>query len=136
MHALHSTLLPPSAVHHSLFLPNFTPSTIYPLPKPSTSTADVKVVGNLVVGGKSDLRVFEIRESLMPVIDASQPNGSKDEINGVAGANGAAEIDGMDEDFYDTGPLEVRKLYACLICPQAHPSVRLSGMRRAESCTS
>jgi len=106
MHALHSTLLPPSAVHHSLFLPNFTPSTIYPLPKSSTSATDVKVVGNLVLGGRSDLRVFEIRESLVPVVDPSQPNGAKGEPNGIE------EIDGMDEDFYDTGPSEVRKPHA------------------------
>ncbi|WWD06819.1 protein CFT1 [Kwoniella europaea PYCC6329] len=63
MHAFHQTLLPPSSIHHSLFLSNFTPSTIYPLPKPVNDTVpDAKVIGNLIVAGGENLRVFEIRE--------------------------------------------------------------------------
>ncbi|WWC98043.1 protein CFT1 [Kwoniella sp. B9012] len=63
MHAFHQTLLPSSSIHHSLFLSNFTPSTIYPLPKPVNDTVpDAKVIGNLIVAGGENLRVFEIRE--------------------------------------------------------------------------
>ncbi|OCF35639.1 protein CFT1 [Kwoniella heveanensis BCC8398] len=66
MYGLHQTLLPASAIHQSLFLPNFTPSTIYPPPKPHAAldVPEEKVVGNLVVAGGQGLRVFEIRETL------------------------------------------------------------------------
>jgi cleavage and polyadenylation specificity factor subunit 1 len=74
MHAFHQTLLPASAIHHSLFLPNFTPSTIYPLPRPHTEQdePEVKVIGNLIVAGGEDLRVFEIRELLVPLLDVQK----------------------------------------------------------------
>ena len=100
MHALHSTLLPPSAIYHSLFLPNFTPSTIYPLPRPATTIdePDVEVTGNLVVAGGEDLRIFEIREQLVPVHER--------EVNGVNGMNGDNEM--VEEDFFDTGHAAVR----------------------------
>lgn len=98
MHGLHSTLLPPSAVHHSLFLPHFTPSTIYPLPKPHAAleALEVKVVGNLIVAGGQDLRVFEIREEAAPVADA----GAEDEP-AVAG------MDEMGDSFFDSAPADV-----------------------------
>ena len=103
MHALHSTLLPSSAIHHSLFLPNFTPSTIYPLPTPVTTidAPDVKVVGNLVVAGGEDFRVFEIREESL-VVREREVNG----LNGIHGVNGDAEV--VEGDFFDTGHAEVR----------------------------
>ena len=81
MYAIHQTLLPSSAINFTLFLPHFTPSTIYPIPQPSSSRVqlqDVQVAGNLVVAGGSDLRVFEVRESKVPVDnDASEV---KDEV--------------------------------------------------------
>lgn len=108
MYAIHQTILPPSAVHHSLFLPNFTPSTIYPLPHPHQLDApQVSVVGNLIVAGGNDLRVFEIRESQVPQLPAtSKQNG----VNGHAdGSDEEGEIEeGMEEDFYDIGQAEVR----------------------------
>lgn len=107
MYAIHQTILPPSAIHHSLFLPNFTPSTIYPLPQPhSVDAPQVSVVGNLIVAGSNDLRVFEIRESQIPVLGStSKQNG----VNGNAdGSDEEGEIEeGMEEDFYDTGHVEV-----------------------------
>jgi cleavage and polyadenylation specificity factor subunit 1 len=97
MYALHSTLLPPSAIHHSLFLPHFTPSTIYPLPKAHAvgDSAEVKVVGNLVVAGGQDLRVFEIREELRPVQEAELP------------ADGTDLPDDLGDSFFDA-PTQVR----------------------------
>jgi cleavage and polyadenylation specificity factor subunit 1 len=112
MYAIHQTVLPPSAIHHSLFLPNFTPSTIYPLPQAHNPDApQVKVVGNLIVAGGNDLRVFEIRESQIA------STSSLKSINGLNGLNGAisdeeGEIEeGMEEDFYDIGHAEVGRLY-------------------------
>ena len=118
MQALHSTLLPPSAVRHSLFLPNFTPSTIYPLPTSHDPIApDIKVVGNLVVAGGEDLRVLEIREWTQPV--ASSSNAKADGVNGTNGdalpSNGEMEPgeleagEEIEEDYFDTGPAEVRE---------------------------
>jgi len=109
MHALHSTLLPSSAIHHSLFLPNFTPSTIYPLPVPHTSTPpDIQVIGNLVVAGGSDLRVFEIREENRPI---SSPS-----FNGETTQSGQeeGELGAIEEDFYDNGPVDVNTLLYAL----------------------
>ena len=115
MYAIHQTVLPPSAIHHSLFLPNFTPSTIYPLPQAHNPDApQVKVVGNLIVAGGNDLRVFEIRESQI----ASTSSSSSKRANGVDGLQGAmsdeeGEIEeGMEEDFYDIGHAEVRLPFA------------------------
>ncbi|KAL1407554.1 mRNA cleavage and polyadenylation factor subunit [Vanrija albida] len=104
MYALHSTLLPPSAIHHSLFLANFTPSTIYQLPKPHAAIdgPDVKVVGNLVVAGGQDLRVFEIREEARPVQDGA---------NGVTGDDDVPmseqpPLDDMGDSFFDSAPTD------------------------------
>lgn len=108
MQALHSTLLPPTAVHYSLYLPNFTPSTIYPLPRPHTDAPEIKITGNLIVAGNEDIRVFEIRESSVAREDSlSIPNGL-----GGTDVNGGVikDVGGMEEDFYDTGPSEVRYL--------------------------
>ena len=101
MHALHSTLLPSSVICHSLFLRNFTPSTIYPIPRPVTAVdlPDIRVVGNLVVAGGEDLRVFEIREESVPV-----SGGETNEVNGEMNGNGEM----VEEDFFDTGHAEVR----------------------------
>lgn len=108
MHALHSTLLPPSSIHHSLFLPNFTPSTIYPLPKSQhADSPEVKVTGNLIVAGSQDIRVFEIREQNVAVHEALP------EDNQLETANG--ELDGkIEEDFFDNGPSQVRYLL-CIV---------------------
>lgn len=122
MHALLSTILPPSAVHHSLFLPNFTPSTIYPLPRPHGDVPEVKVVGNLIVAGSEDIRVFEVRETTVPIQEVPSANGSNG-VNGYAVENtkrGGEEIEGMDEDFYDTGPSEVRIFRYFLYCYAYH----------------
>lgn len=100
MHALHSTLLPASSIQHSLFLPNFTPSTIYPLPTPHiVAPTDIRVVGNLVVAGGSDLRVFEIREECVPVQAAGD--------GALTLVKGEGELGGVEEDFYDIGPSDV-----------------------------
>lgn len=135
MYALHQTVLPPSAVHHSLFLPNFTPSTIYPAPQPHSPDApQVKVVGNLIVAGGNDLRVFEIREAQVAVLSETS-NGVK---RREASSDEEGEIEeGMEEDFYDTGHAEV--------CIYVMPTVShkwltrrlpLSSTRRRESCSS
>ncbi|ORX39210.1 cleavage and polyadenylation specific protein [Kockovaella imperatae] len=132
MHALHSTLLPPSAVHHSLYLPNFTPSTIYPLPASHDSSApEIKVVGNLIVAGGEDLRVFEIRESQRPL----------PAVNGVHDEAEPGELKVEDEDYFDTGPSErapvqyetTRKLHL-LTRHQVHGTVTgLAALRTIES---
>ena len=115
MYAIHQTVLPPSAIHHSLFLPNFTPSTIYPSPQAHNPDApQVKVVGNLIVAGGNDLRVFEIRESQI----ASTSSSSSQRVDGGNGLQGAmsdeeGEIEeGMEEDFFDIGHAEVRYNFA------------------------
>ena len=112
MYAIHQTILPPSAIHHSLFLPNFTPSTIYPLPQPHNEDApQVSVVGNLIVAGSNDLRVFEIRESQTPLLaSSSKQNGVNGNVD-VSDEEGEIE-EGMEEDFYDTGHVEVCILVA------------------------
>ncbi|EIW66021.1 hypothetical protein TREMEDRAFT_70300 [Tremella mesenterica DSM 1558] len=102
MYALHQPLLPSSSVHFSLFLPNFTPSTIYPLPSPHTpyETPPIKVLGNVVVAGGQDLRVFEIREQQVPIPESPREDGVDQ-----------TKVEKMDEDmaddigdnFFDTG---------------------------------
>lgn len=106
MHAIHQNLLPSSVIHHSLFLPNFTPSTIYPLPQPHDvlDSADVKVVGNLIVAGGQDLRVFEIREETAPVAAESVDQG--DVANGAVDEEGEIGED-LGDSFFDNGPSEV-----------------------------
>lgn len=101
MHALYSSLLGPSAVHHSLFLPHFTPSTIYPLPKPHTAleTPEVKVRGNLIVAGGQDFRVFEIREETAAV---DQP------VAEDQGQNGDVDV---GDSFFDSAPADVSRIY-------------------------
>lgn len=120
MHALHQTLLPPSAIHHSLYLANFTPSTIYPLPRPHDAAPDahpVRVTGNLVVAGGEDLRVFEIREETVvrpAATSLAEPNGHGHGAGGSGSAERAAEEEareGMEEDFYDNGPSAVRCMH-------------------------
>jgi len=108
MYAIHQTVLPPSAIHHSLYLPNFTPSTIYPLPQSHIPGApQFKVVGNLIVAGGNDLRVFEIRESQTALIpDLKRPNGANGTFGGASDEEGEIE-EGMEEDFYDVGHSEV-----------------------------
>ena len=111
MHALHSTLLPPSAVRHSLYLANFTPSTIYPLPTShDPSAAEIKVTGNLILAGGEDIRVFEIRETTRPVL------GAKANLNGTDALPKKSEVEPgeleageeIEEDYFDIGPSEVR----------------------------
>ncbi len=77
--------------------PNFTPSTI-PASRPQDDGAgpstEIKVVGNLVVAGGQDLRVFEIREVTLPVARPS-------ELSDVS-AQGKLEADvqrGLDEEM-------------------------------------
>lgn len=74
MQAIHQPLIPETGIRHSLFLEHFTPSTIYPYPQPAwvrrygLSSSDdpdgprIKIIGNLIVAGGSELRVFEVRE--------------------------------------------------------------------------
>ncbi|WVF65469.1 protein CFT1 [Kwoniella sp. CBS 6097] len=101
MHGLHQTLLPASAIRHSLFLPNFTPSTIYPLPK-SHAALDLpsqRVVGNLVVAGGQGLRVFEIRESLEASASSAPGNGG--DMEGDVSIDAGEERIG--DGFFDDG---------------------------------
>ncbi|KAK4687316.1 cleavage and polyadenylation specificity factor subunit 1, partial [Tremellales sp. Uapishka_1] len=135
MHALHQNLLPASAIHHSLYLSNFTPSTIYPLPKPHTTVdrPEIRVVGNLVVAGGEDLRVFEIREESVAVVD------EKD--HGMEGVEGGGGDEDLGDNFFDTGHAErapvkyesKRKLH--LLCQhQLHGTVTgLAAIRTIES---
>lgn len=114
MHALHQTLLPASAIHHSLYLANFTPSTIYPLPQPNnvdltTNLNEIKVTGNLIVAGGQDLRIFEIREEVILIQEKQEVNGNG---NGFV-ENG--EEKPMEEDFFDNGPTQVRNTPACIM---------------------
>jgi cleavage and polyadenylation specificity factor subunit 1 len=67
MQTIHETILDSSSIQHAISLPHFTPSTIYPFPQPRLpqlvgTSVEIKVVGNIVVAGGSDLRVFEVRE--------------------------------------------------------------------------
>ena len=129
MHALHSNLLPPSAIHHALFLPNFTPSTIYPLPTPHVDGPETTVLGNLVVAGHEDLRVFEIRQLKVAILDPAEDGDGPEKVNGLT-ANGVDPTqDGMEEDFYDTGHAKV-----CRSQPRpdslADISAHLCAMRR------
>jgi cleavage and polyadenylation specificity factor subunit 1 len=74
MQAIHQPLIHGTGIRHSLFLEHFTPSTIYPYPQPawirqyglsSSGEMDgpkIRIVGNLIVAGGPDLRVFEVRE--------------------------------------------------------------------------
>lgn len=114
MQAIHQTLLPGTAIYHSLFLEHFTPSTIYPYPQPSylrqygvgssSSPEDsehlqIKIVGNLIAAGGSELRVFEVRQE--PLLMAEKGLGQ-------ARLSGSAErvkneqdmmfVDGVDVD--------------------------------------
>lgn len=103
MHALHQTLLPPSAIHHSLYVAHFTPSTIYPFPSPASSP--VKVVGNLVVAGGQDLRVFEIREQTEIDQGALGPIDTvEDEHRGEQQRDPA-----LDDGFFDSEPPHVSR---------------------------
>jgi cleavage and polyadenylation specificity factor subunit 1 len=111
MYAIHETLLPASAIHHSLYLQHFTPSTIYDPPRPSSSRVqlgpqDVKIIGNLVVAGGSDLRVFEISEARVPVPELAE--------NGDEGQSGEVDESAMEADVGDSffaGPSKV-----CIFC--------------------
>ncbi|KAL7421114.1 mRNA cleavage and polyadenylation factor subunit [Cryptotrichosporon argae] len=106
MHALHSTLLPSSAVHHALYLANFTPSTIYPLPLPPDGSP-VQVIGNLVVAGGQDLRVFEIREQT--VVDSSAAvNGDAVgmDVNDVIGGEEMRGDVEIGDSFFDAAPVD------------------------------
>ncbi|BEI92713.1 uncharacterized protein CcaverHIS019_0503410 [Cutaneotrichosporon cavernicola] len=96
MHALYSSLLPPSAIHHSLFLPHFTPSTIYPLPKPHVALEipEIKVRGNLIVAGGQGLRVFEIREETAAVPDQGATEDRQD-----------GDVD-VGDSFFDSAPAD------------------------------
>jgi cleavage and polyadenylation specificity factor subunit 1 len=113
MYAIHQNILPSSVVTHSLFLPNFTPSTIYPLPQAhdALEAAQVKVVGNLIVAGGQDLRVFEIREELVPITQGDADADVNLDGDGNAGRGAADEEGEIGEDlgdsFFDNGPLEV-----------------------------
>jgi len=103
MYAIHQTLLPSSAINFTLFLQHFTPSTIYPIPKPSSSRVqleDVQVVGNLVVAGGADLRVFEVRESKVPVVDGASDGEAEEEVKGEYG-----------DSYLESGPAKV-----CIPC--------------------
>lgn len=125
MHALHQTLLPSSAVHHSLFLPNFTPSTIYPLPARQQQDegdlgTETKVVGNLIVAGGQDLRVFEIRQVTLPVVTTVSPLAADGADSGDGMLVKQEEVQrGLDQEmsdqigdtFFDNGPSDVRDLF-------------------------
>jgi cleavage and polyadenylation specificity factor subunit 1 len=136
MYAIHQTVLPPSAIHHSLFLPNLTPSTIYPLPQSHNPDApQIKVAGNLIVAGGNDLRVFEVRESQVPLLSSSS---RKSGVNGTSGnaSDEEGEIEeGMEEDFYDIGHAEVY-LFLCSPLAALIFRQRPSSSRQKRDCIS
>ncbi len=108
MHALHQNLLPSSSVNHSLYLPHFTPSTIYPLPRPHTTipnVPEIKVVGNLIVAGGEDVRVFEIREQLIPSV-------IKNEIEEERDTQAELMAEGFGDGFFESEPAQVRFDYS------------------------
>lgn len=138
MYALHSTLLPSSAIHHALFLANFTPSTIYQLPKPHAAIdgPDVKVVGNLVVAGGQDLRVFEIREEARPVQDGANGVNGDDDVP----MSEQPPLDDMGDSFFDSAPTDVSRyafgvwaavLFSDVAFYREHPC----DTRRQDDCT-
>ncbi|WWC73047.1 protein CFT1 [Kwoniella pini CBS 10737] len=138
MHALHQTLLPSSSIHHSLYLPNFTPSTIYPLPKPisnidnnNNNSHEVKVIGNLIVAGGENLRIFEIRESIEIPIN----NSLKQEEDIEEGE------ERLGDGFYDDGhskrdpiKFEIKRKLHLLTQYELNGTITgLSGIRTIES---
>jgi cleavage and polyadenylation specificity factor subunit 1 len=80
-----------------------------------TDAPEVKVVGNLVVAGGQDIRVFEIREERAPVLDRREVNGGGDV--------GEAEMEELGDSFFDSGPTEVSA--ATRDFPHAHPGLVL-----------
>jgi cleavage and polyadenylation specificity factor subunit 1 len=128
MQAIHQPLIPETGIRHSLFLEHFTPSTIYPYPQPAwvrrygLSSSDdpdgprIKITGNLIVAGGSELRVFEVREE--PVLLGEQ-NG-QDAGEQLGGQNERIQDDqqmdadmGDDEGFRNmatSGVTEVRRV--------------------------
>nr|ODO03748.1 protein CFT1 [Cryptococcus depauperatus CBS 7855] len=141
MHALHQTLLPSSSIHYSLFLPNFTPSTIYPLPNPPASldAPDIKVVGNLVVAGAEVLRVFEIREEKVPILEQDIQSNVVDGQQ----TNDDIQMEELGDGFFDEGladrsPLnyETRRRLHLLAHHELHGTVTgLAQLRTIESST-
>ena len=129
MQAIHQPLIPGTGIRHSLFLEHFTPSTIYPYPQPAwvgqyglsssddTSGPKIKIVGNLIVAGGPDLRVFELREE--PVLLDENDDEVK-EADAVARARMEAEPQmemdvGDDDGFRNIGDTDV--IQVSLILP-------------------
>jgi cleavage and polyadenylation specificity factor subunit 1 len=117
MQAIHQPLFPGTAVHHSLFLDHFTPSTIYPYPQPawirqyglsSSEGAEgiqIKIVGNLIVAGGSELRVFEVREEPILLGDLDEGD-SSDLVDGNVKVENEPQMDaemGDDDGFRNIG---------------------------------
>jgi len=129
MQAIHQPLIPGTGIRHSLFLEHFTPSTIYPYPQPAwvgqyglsssddTSGPKIEIVGNLIVAGGPDLRVFELREE--PVLLDENDEEVK-EADAVARARMEAEPQmemdvGDDDGFRNIGDTDV--IQVSLILP-------------------
>jgi cleavage and polyadenylation specificity factor subunit 1 len=117
MQAIHQPLFPGTAVRHSLFLDHFTPSTIYPYPQPawirqyglsSSEGAEgiqIKTVGNLIVAGGSELRVFEVREEPILLGDLDEGD-SSDLVDGNVKVENEPQMDaemGDDDGFRNIG---------------------------------
>ncbi len=109
MQAIHSTLLESSSIHHAVFLPHFTPSTIYPFPQPRRrtpgvldSTLEIRVVGNVVVAGGSDLRVFEVRQEpiLLGEDQRVKDEAANEEVKRENGEDQLMTDDMEDEDGF------------------------------------
>jgi len=133
MQAIHQPLIPGTGIRHSLFLEHFTPSTIYPYPQPAwvrqyglsssddTNGPPIKIVGNLIVAGGPELRVFEVREE--PVLLDENDEEVK-EAGAAARARAEAEqqmqMDMGDDDGFrnigDTDVVSVSKLLSALDC--------------------
>jgi cleavage and polyadenylation specificity factor subunit 1 len=65
---------------------------------------DVEVVGNLVVAGGADLRVFEVRESKVAVVE-----------NGAGGEHDDGDVKQELGDYLDTAPVKVCILYSTYV---------------------
>ena len=101
--ALINTLVPPSGVSHSLFLP-LTPSVLHPLPsRPSALGIPIppgRVVTNLVLAHGRRIRVFEVREEVElmgeDVVELQRKREEKVKAEEVGG-DGEFEIGGQGQ---------------------------------------
>ena len=114
MHALRQDILPPSGVEYATSL-KLTPSTLADqvLPTPPGSSARhelaARALCNLVVARTSLLRIFEIRQELVPF--PSHDGDEKDKMTevrkGTEAVEGEVEMDEQGDGFVNMGSAKV-----------------------------